>query len=73
MNNTKFAKDQQWRCVYSCKNWNSCVLYYEDHWLDNKLVEKKINTANSDASSRFISPSSSLRQLPQKVYKNFPI
>jgi hypothetical protein len=72
MNNINFAKAQQAKSVDNCKNRNSYVLYYEGHWLDNKLVEKKINTANSDASSRIIGLRSSLSHLPQKVYTNFP-
>jgi hypothetical protein len=73
MNDTKFAKAQQAKSVDSCKNWNSCVLYYEGRWLDIKLMEKKINTADSDAYSHIIGPRSSLSHLPQKVCTNFPI
>jgi len=50
-----------------------CVLYYEGNWLDNKFIEKKINTGDSDASSRIMGPRSSLSHLPQKVHTNFPI
>jgi hypothetical protein len=41
MNNTKLTEAQQAKSVYIYKNLNSCVLHYEGHWLDNKLIEKK--------------------------------
>lgn len=68
-----FVNAQKAKAVYTYKNRNSCLLFYESRWLDNKFLEKKNNTADSDASSRIIGTHSSLCSLPQKVYTNFPI